>query len=101
VDAFRTPSVDAVHVALPACADREIEGIVVNFQGQAQRLRRAVRPTGFQEPVWLWMRNLGRRFGLAGSETAASAVFDRVAAEVPAFAGMSYRNLGPLGRKVR
>jgi NADH-quinone oxidoreductase subunit G len=100
VDAYRTPSVDAAHVALPACADREIEGVVVNFQGQAQRLRRAVRPPGFQEPVWLWMRDLGRRFGLAGSETAAAAVFDRVAAEVPAFAGMSYRNLGPLGRRV-
>jgi NADH-quinone oxidoreductase subunit G len=100
IDVFRTPSVDAAHVAFPACADREIDGVVVNFQGQAQRLRRAVRSPGFQEPVWLWMRELGRRFGLAGSETTAAAVFDRVAAEVPAFAGMSYRNLGPLGRRV-
>jgi predicted molibdopterin-dependent oxidoreductase YjgC len=46
------------------------------------------------------LRELGRRFGLSGSYASASEVFDEVASQVPAFAGMSYRALGALGRPV-
>jgi predicted molibdopterin-dependent oxidoreductase YjgC len=46
-------------------------------------------------------RDPGRRFGLAGAYPTAAAIFDEIAAGVPAFAGMSHRALGETGAPVR
>jgi predicted molibdopterin-dependent oxidoreductase YjgC len=66
-----------------------------------QRARAAVRPRGLAEPAWAVLRDLGRRFGFAGSYRSAASVFDEIAATVPAFAGLSYRALGPQGAMAR
>jgi NADH-quinone oxidoreductase subunit G len=100
VDSWRSRTIDAAHAALPACGYGEYEGVFVSFQGRAQRARQAVRPDGLADPPWMILRELGRRFGLSGSYASASEVFDEVASQVPAFAGMSYRALGALGRPV-
>jgi NADH-quinone oxidoreductase subunit G len=97
VDAWRTETVNAAHVALPAAGPYEADGVVVNFQGRAQRLRRGVPAPGVAEPAWRWLLELGRRFGLAGSWRTASAIFDQAALELKPLAGMSYRGLGGAG----
>jgi NADH-quinone oxidoreductase subunit G len=100
VDAWRSATAEAAHVALPACAWAEAEGVYVNFKGHAQRSRQAVKPQSLAEPAWRVMAGMGLRFGLAGAYPSASAVFDEIAAKVPAFAGLSYRALGERGAMV-
>jgi len=97
IDAWRTATAAAAHVALPATAPYEADGVMVNFAGRVQRLRRGVPAPGLAEPGWRWLRELGRRFGLAGTWNAATQVFDQAAAECPPLAGMSYRSLGATG----
>jgi len=100
-DWWESPTAEAAHVALPICAWGESDGVFVNFQGRAQRTRRAVRPEGAADPAWRVLADLGLRFGLAGSYASSAAIFDEVAARVPAFAGLSYRVLGLGGAMVR
>ncbi len=97
IDWWKSPTVDAAHVAFPACGYGEFEGTMVNFQGRVQRLRAGLRPAGEADPVWRILCDLGRRFGLANEYATPRAVFDDVAAKVPAFSGLSYRTLGDHG----
>jgi NADH-quinone oxidoreductase subunit G len=101
VDWWASATVEAAHVALPSCGYGESEGVYVNCTGRAQRTRAAVRPGGLAEPAWSILREIGRRFGLAGAYSSAPAIFAEIAATVPAFAGMSYRALGETGAQVR
>jgi len=100
IDAWQTETAKAAHVALPATGPYEADGVVVNFQGHAQRLRRGVPAPALAEPSWRWLRELGRRFGLAGSWTTASAVFDQAAAELKPLASLSWRSLGGDGHRL-
>ncbi|HEU4400665.1 MAG TPA: 2Fe-2S iron-sulfur cluster-binding protein [Candidatus Polarisedimenticolia bacterium] len=101
VDWRQSPTLQAAHVALPACGYGEYEGVLVNFEGWAQRARAALKPRGEAEPAWRILLALGRRFGLAGDYANPSEVFDEVAARSPAFTGLSYRALGLLGARVQ
>jgi NADH-quinone oxidoreductase subunit G len=100
IDAWQTDTAKAAHVALPATGPYEADGVIVNFQGRAQRLRRGVPAPALAEPSWRWLRELGRRFGLAGSWGTASAVFDQAAAEIEALASLSWRGLGGDGQPI-
>ena len=100
IDWWKSPTVDRAHVALPACGFGEFEGTVVNCQGRVQRLRTALRPPGEADPAWRILRDLGRRFDLTSEYATPQAVFDEMAAKVPAFAGLSWRALGDLGAPV-
>jgi NADH-quinone oxidoreductase subunit G len=100
IDWWKSPTVDRAHVALPACGFGEFEGTVVNCQGRVQRLRTALRPPGEADPAWRILRDLGRRFDLTSAYATPQAVFDEVAAKVPAFAGLSWRALGDRGAPV-
>ncbi len=50
------------HVVVPGTSYLEREGTFVNLEGRAQRVRRAVVPTGQDELEWL--SRLGERFGV-------------------------------------
>src|SRR2546425_11488349 len=97
IDWWQSLTAERAHVALPACGYGEFEGTMVNFQGRVQRLRAGLNPRGEADPVWRILRDLGRRFGLPSEYATSRAVFDDLAAKVPAFAGLSYRALGDLG----
>jgi NADH-quinone oxidoreductase subunit G len=101
IDWWKSPTLDAAHVALPACGYGEFEGVLVNCEGRAQWARAALKPHGEARPVWRILTDLGRRFGLSGEYDSASGVFEEVALRVPAFAGLSYRTLGALGAPSR
>jgi NADH-quinone oxidoreductase subunit G len=101
IDWWRSPTVEAAHVAVPCCGYGECEGTFVNFEGRVQRARAAVRPRGEADPAWRVLRDLGGAFGLAGEFADAAAVFDDLAARVPAFGGLSYRDLGDAGAPIR
>ncbi len=101
IDWWKSPTVEAAGVALPACGYGEWEGTLVNFEGRAQRCRAALKPQGETEPVWRILAALARPFGFGAEYASASAVFDEAAAGIPALAGMSYRSLGTGGAKLK
>jgi NADH-quinone oxidoreductase subunit G len=101
LDSWRSPTVEAAHVAIPVCGYGEEEGVYVNFEGRAQLARQALKPQGETGPAWSALVGLGRRFGMEGGYPSSAAVFQEVAAQVPAFAGLTYRALGPRGVVVK
>jgi NADH-quinone oxidoreductase subunit G len=101
VDWWKSPTVEAAHVALPCSGYGEYEGVYVSFQGRAQRMRAAVKARREVAPAWKLLEGLGRCFGLSAEFRSPAAVFDDLAAQVPAFAGLSYRDLGDSGAMVK
>jgi predicted molibdopterin-dependent oxidoreductase YjgC len=94
IDWWRSGTVEAAHVALPSLGYGESEGVYVSCDGRVQRSRAALKPDRESEPVWSVLSELGRRFGFSGGYRSGSQVFDEIAVERPAFAGLSYRHLG-------
>jgi len=101
LDWWRSPTVEAAHVALPARAYGEFDGAFVSFEGRAQRVRAALRAPGEAEPAWRILRDLGRRLGLALEHASAAEVFQDAASTVPAFAGLTHRALGDQGMPLK
>ena len=100
VDWWKSPTMEAARVALPCAGYGECEGVLVSFEGWAQRARRALRPRGLADPAWRILAELGRRFGMAGEYASPAAVFDEVARTHAPFKGLSHRALGALGLRL-
>src|SRR5205814_10709113 len=86
-------------VVLPIANVAEEEGTFVNRDGRAQRYFQAKSAPGMARPAWWVLSELVATLGDHGDGhvgTAAQA-FDRVAASVPAFHGLSYAELGFAG----
>jgi NADH-quinone oxidoreductase subunit G len=98
------PTTARAHWVLPSAAWVEYDGTVTNFQGRVQRFRQAVPPLGEARPDWQILGALGRALGAPDPVFAAERaeqVFTRLAAQVPAFGGLSYRLMGDAGQLVR
>jgi NADH-quinone oxidoreductase subunit G len=94
-------------LVLPSAAYAERDGTFTNFQGRVQRFRPAITPLGEAEPDWLVFGRLRARLPrlAAAADPALVAerpdqVFAALAANVTAFAGMTYRGLGDTGQMV-
>src|SRR5947207_15559747 len=84
---------------LPIANVAEEEGTFVNRDGRAQRYFQAKSAAGMAPPAWWVLSELVATLGDHGDGhvgTAAQA-FDRLAASVPAFHGLSYAELGLAG----
>jgi predicted molibdopterin-dependent oxidoreductase YjgC len=99
-DLFFHETAELAHVFLPAAAFAEKEGSFTNSERRVQRVRRIVDPPGETRPDW-WItaelaRRLARRLGrpAAGFDwSGPSAIFDEMAALVPALGGISHARL--------
>jgi NADH-quinone oxidoreductase subunit G len=102
VDTRETETVRrAAHVVLPGSTSWEKDGSFTNVNGRVQRIMPAVRAPGDAWPDW---KVLGALRALVEGEPrpkTCGEVFQRMAAEVPAFAGMTHGKLGQLGLDVR
>ncbi len=93
------------HVLLPGCAHAEKRGTFVNAKGRVQRFLKAVEPPGDARPEAEFLEELlARLSGPDAGSTAAPAVvfsmeslFNRMAREVPALAGIEWAKLGEGG----
>ena len=87
----------AAHYVLPGCAHAEKRGSFVNIKGRVQRFARNVQPKGNARPEWEFLRDLV--LGVTGQNGFASieGLFNQMAAEVPAFHGLTWAALGDLG----
>ncbi len=86
-------------VVLPIANVAEEEGTFVNRDGRVQRYLQAKPAPGMAQPAWWVLGELAALLGVergggVGAPASAAAAFDRLAATVPAFAGLSYAQLG-------
>jgi NADH-quinone oxidoreductase subunit G len=91
---------EAAHVVLPITTFAEQEGTFTNLQGRVQRFWPALTGPGAARPAWFVLGALvAQRTGTDVIKTAAEA-FARMAQQVPAFAGLTYDDLGMRGAVV-
>jgi NADH-quinone oxidoreductase subunit G len=96
-DILPNKTTEMAHYLLPGCAQAEKRGSFVNVKGRVQRFMQNVQPKGFARPEWEFLHELAR--GVAGQKSVASieGLFNQMAGEVPAFAGLTWAALGDLG----
>jgi NADH-quinone oxidoreductase subunit G len=91
------PTVPLAHLVLPSAVYAEKDGTLTNVQGRVQRIRPAFPPLGDARGDWQIMAEVGKRLGVAWSFTDAEAIFKDLAAQEPAFKGLSYEKIGDQG----
>jgi len=85
------------HFVLPTTTFAEQEGTFTNLEGRVQRFWPGVDAPGMARPAWLVLGALAAQInGVAGPRSAAEA-FALLGEAVPAFAGLTYDDLGARG----
>ena len=92
-----SPLAQAADVALPVATHAEKDGTFVNVEWRVQRFERAFPPPGQARPAVEALSELLARYDARWANLGAAAVFDRLAAELPAFAGLSWHRLPATG----
>jgi len=89
------------HYLLPGCAHAEKRGSFVNAKGRVQRFLQSIQPQGQARAEWEFLHELAR--GLCGLEgvVGMEGLFNQMAAEVPAFRGLTWAGLGDLGVTIK
>lgn len=87
----------AAHYTLPGCAHAEKRGTFTNAKGRVQKFMKAVEPRGAARPEWEILHELV--FNVTGQNGFVSieGLFNQMAKEVPAFAGLTWSGLGDTG----
>jgi len=91
----------AAHFLFPGCAHAEKRGTFTNVKGRVQRFMKAVESPGAARPEWEVLHELV--FNVTGQNGFVSieGLFNQMAAEVPAFAGLTWAALGDTGVTVQ
>jgi NADH-quinone oxidoreductase subunit G len=92
-----TPLAQAADVALPVATHAEKAGTFVNVEWRVQRFAAAFPPPGEVLPGVEVLADLAARFDPAWQGASPEEVFDRLAAAVPAFAGLAHDTLPATG----
>src|SRR5207302_8162076 len=89
------------HYLLPGCAHAEKRGSFTNAKGRVQKFMKAIEPRGDARPEWEFLHELV--FNVTGQNGFVSieGLFNRMAAEVPAFEGLTWASLGDTGANVK
>jgi NADH-quinone oxidoreductase subunit G len=100
-DRFLTETGRRADVVLPAASWAEKDGTLTNLERRVQRLRPAVHSPGEARPDWRVLRDLGRRLAPEGGFTFTSplAIWQELAAQVPAYAQLSFSTLAKGGQQ--
>jgi len=90
----------AADYLLPGCAHAEKRGSMTNVKGRVQRFVKALEPKGDSRPEWEFLHDLV--FNVTGHDGFVSieGLFNEMAKEVPAFAGLTWAALGDTGVSV-
>jgi NADH-quinone oxidoreductase subunit G len=90
----------AAHYVLPGCAHAEKRGTFVNVKGRLQKFMKAVEPPGDARPEWEFLHELV--FNVTGQNGFRSieGLFNQMAKEVSAFAGLEWAKIGDAGVNV-
>ena len=100
-DILPNKTTEMAHYLLPGCAHAEKRGSFVNVKGRVQRFMQSVQPKGNARAEWEFLHELAQ--GVAGLPDVSSieGAFIQMAADVPAFNGLTWAGLGDLGAPAR
>ncbi len=100
-DILPNKTTEMAHYLLPGCAHAEKRGSFVNVKGRVQRFMQSVQPKGNARAEWEFLHELAQ--GVAGLPDVSSieGAFNQMAADVPAFNGLTWAGLGDLGAPAR
>jgi len=95
------PTAEAAHIVFPSAAFTEKRGSMVNLSGRLQRLSRANEAPGQARDDWEILRDLiaaitGEKSGVFLIED----LFKQLAAEIPAFNGLTLSKIGHQGTQI-
>ena len=85
------------HYLLPGCAQAEKRGTFTNTKGRVQKFMKAVKPPGDARPEWEFLRELVLNTTGESGFVSIEGLFNLMAAEVPAFNGLTWAGLGEAG----
>ena len=85
------------HYLLPGCAHAEKRGTFVNAKGRVQKFMKAVEPKGDARPEWEFLHELVENLTGKNGYSSIEGLFNQMAKEVPAFAGLEWGKLGDAG----
>ncbi|HEY3863291.1 MAG TPA: molybdopterin-dependent oxidoreductase [Verrucomicrobiae bacterium] len=88
------------HYLLPGCAHVEKRGSFVNAKGRVQRFMQNIQPKGHARAEWEFLHDLTRNVTGLNGFSSIEGLFNEMAAEVPAFQGLTWAALGDLGATV-
>jgi predicted molibdopterin-dependent oxidoreductase YjgC len=96
-DTTLSATAQLAHVVLPATTFAEKDGTYTNRKGRVQRLRAALiaSPPALQD--WEIFNRLIAFAGEKAAYHSPEEIFERIAAEVPAYRTMTYETIGELG----
>ena len=88
------------HYLLPGCAHAEKRGTFINAKGRVQKFLKAVEAKGDARPEWEFLAELTKSLGAADGFSTIEGLFNRMASDVPALAGVEWSKLGDHGVNV-
>jgi NADH-quinone oxidoreductase subunit G len=89
-DVMKTATTEIADVVLPARAFTEREGTLTSGERRVQRFYVAVPPTGESRADFVITAQVARHMGMELEDSSSEAVFERLAAAVKSFAGLTY-----------
>jgi NADH-quinone oxidoreductase subunit G len=92
------PTAAMAHIQLPAAVYAEKEGTYTNLQGRVQHISAAIPPLGLSVPDLEILARLARELKIPLPSVPARVVFEEIAGQVSAFAGMTYDTVGDTGQ---
>jgi formate dehydrogenase major subunit len=97
-DIFLTETAEFADVILPATSYLEKDGTYTNTDRRVQIGRKVLDPPGEARTDWHIIRDISNRVGLEMDYGSASEIFDELVSVMPNYAGLSYDNLGAMGK---
>jgi predicted molibdopterin-dependent oxidoreductase YjgC len=96
-DILPNATTNVAHYVLPGCAHAEKRGTMTNVKGRVQKFMRAVEARGAARPEWEILHELV--FNVTGQNGFVSieGLFNQMAKEIPALAGVTWAGLGDIG----
>jgi NADH-quinone oxidoreductase subunit G len=88
------------HYLLPGCAHAEKRGTFTNTKGRVQKFMKAVEPPGEARPEWEFLHDLVYNVTGQNGFLTIEGLFNEMAADVPAFKGLTWAGLGDTGATV-
>jgi NADH-quinone oxidoreductase subunit G len=91
----------AATLLLPGAAHAEKRGTFVNVKGRLQKFQKAVEAPGDARPEWEFLHELVHSLTGHNGYRTIEGLFNQMAAEVPAFAGLEWAKVGDTGVTVQ
>jgi NADH-quinone oxidoreductase subunit G len=85
------------HYLLPGCAHAEKRGTFTNTKGRVQKFMKAVEPPGDARPEWEFLHELVVNTTGQDGFVSIEGLFNQMAAQIPAFHGLTWAALGDMG----